>query len=205
MRRAIDAFTQHHELAPKTELLFKVKARRNHSLDGVTLNVVGKDSGVPVPIAEDGTFTVVHKQLEDKNAELVWNRKKESISFGPFIRTNKLMPNLRRLGDLRLECEVQWALFQDDFPFLKRNILRLAGGPCHSSYIAIFNGAEGKLTSATLISGERQQELRMGRDGSSFNPPLHDKSWSDDAVIKLQYATADTAVTPVIQADGKNM
>jgi hypothetical protein len=103
-----------------------------------------------------------------------------------------LKPDQRRLGDLRLECEVLWAIEYDDTPFIVRNSFRLLGGPCKSSKVAMTFGTPGRVASATIVAGERREALAVGKNRQSFRPPLHDTSWGDDAVIEFQFADANT-------------
>jgi hypothetical protein len=111
----LDAFEDHHALAPAvTELRFLLSARagtKPPSGDPLYLRIVGNGDPVPVPIAADGTFTIPRVQSAiDDDADLILNRKKGVLKGRPDIRSPGLPDNVRRLGDLRLECQVMVAI-----------------------------------------------------------------------------------------------
>ncbi len=98
----------------------------------------------------------------------------------PYVRSPQLAPNQRRLGDLRLECEMFWAFKYDDAPFVARNVVRALGGPCTTKKVSInFPADYMGLKSATLVHGELRLVLPLA--------PLSDQKLSNDAIILLEY------------------
>ena len=145
--------------------------------------------GAPVPLAADGGFTLTRdKTAYDANADLVSNKKRDTLRWRADIHTPGLPANVRRLGDLRLECEIRWAVEQDDLPFVRRNLFRLAGGPCHSSLIHVLYPVPRNLAAVQARSGARALEIRVTQDRQRYVPPLHDQSWEDDTLLTLTYA-----------------
>ncbi len=64
-----------------------------------------------LPVGSDALFDVPRSQQAwDANAELVLRRKRNEVRVWPYVRTPGLADNQRRLGDLRLECQVFVAL-----------------------------------------------------------------------------------------------
>ena len=189
MLQGLAAFDAKHQLAPTATLRFILSPRRpDVPMQGISLRLESAESAVPVDIAPDYTFSLpVSEAAQQANAELVLNRKVKTVRWFPHIRSAALAPNQRRLGDLRLECEVLWAIDYDTIPFLIRNMIRALGGPCHMSKGKFSFSAPAKLISATLVAGERRAPLEVS--GYQFTPPLHEKSWADDSLIELVFAT----------------
>ena len=195
MLSGMDVFDSKHELAPNAELRFILLPRRpDVVMQGLALTLDGGDTSIPIPLAEDNTF-VLPRLAGAKNSELelYLNRKAKSVRWFPHVRTRLLLPTQRRLGDLRLECEVLWGVDKNTLPFFARNSIRALGGPCNFSKFKISFQEPRKLVSATLVSGDRRLSLPVSNNGESFIPPLHDKAWNDDSLIDLVFETAASA------------
>ncbi len=192
MLKGVAAFEKHRSLASKAELRFILRSQLPElALQDVTLRIAGPDVSIPIPIAENGTFAVpVNEKAAAENADMLLNQKKEAMRWRPYIRTPGLGSDKRRLGDVRLECEVFWAIEQEQQSFFTRNAMNLAGGLCKSSMVRFSYSLHAKLQAATLVSGERHMKLPLAQDGKGFIPPLHDESWNNDAIIELRYVDA---------------
>ncbi|MFZ6734431.1 hypothetical protein ACO0LG_21045 [Undibacterium sp. Ji42W] len=83
------------------------------------------------------------------------------------------MPDVRRrLGDLRLECVIWWAMENDDMAYEMRNLFRFLGGVCQSSIMDISYWSPKKLSAAYLVSKDRREKIRISKDGLQFISPL---------------------------------
>lgn len=186
--KGLNAYESHLAQAPSSTFRFQLMPQKTDvSLHDVGLRIVTDDSSIVIPVASDGGFTLLRdKKADDDNADILTNQKKGSFRWRPEVRSSELAANTRRLGDLRLECEIRWAVEYDELPFLRRNMFRAAGGPCHSSMINVIYVAPFKSSTATLVSGERKTALTVFADGQRYSPPLHEKSWNDDAVIVFE-------------------
>ncbi|WP_409026994.1 hypothetical protein OX462_21190 [Janthinobacterium sp. SUN098] len=190
MLKGLDAYADHQRLAPGAPLRFMlIPATPKARLEGVTLHLSADNLSIPVPLAADGGFTLTRdKTAYDANADLVSNKKRDTVRWRADIHTPGLPQNVRRLGDLRLECEIRWAVEQDDLPFVRRNLFRLAGGPCHSSLIHVPFPVFRKLLAVQARSGERTLDIRITEDRQRYVPPLHDVNWDDNTLLTLTYA-----------------
>ena len=95
-------------VAPDASLRFKLLPRKpGTDMDHIVLEVIGSAFSYAVPIAPDHTFVLERdvKAMEE-DAVVSTNRKRLSMTWRTEIRTPGLPPHIRRLGDLRLECEV---------------------------------------------------------------------------------------------------
>jgi hypothetical protein len=130
------------------------------------------------------------------------------------VRTPGLQPNVRRLGDLRLECEVGIkAGLISNYPagfwgwldgLIPRN-----ESYCHRAAPRYVFFAERPIWSVTLVDGERREVLPVDMlyAGASRDPewkkdrhcdcsalfdrayfaPLGDSSWPDDTRVEIEY------------------
>ncbi|SDF63251.1 MULTISPECIES: hypothetical protein [unclassified Duganella] len=189
----LDAFDKYHNLAPGAALRFVLQPQKsNLSLADLKLRIAGDNSNIDVPIAADATFSLPRDAAAFKDdADLQLNIRKGLYRWRPDIHTPGIPPDQRRLGDLRLECEVRWAVDKFDTSFLARTYLSTLGGACHSSRSRVFSTASKPVRSVTLIDGERREQLKPERldakDPVRYAPPIHDESWSDDTIVKFEF------------------
>jgi hypothetical protein len=191
MLKGVDAFEAHRALAPKAPPNFKLVSDNGAvAFDTVSLTISGDHTSVPVALAPDGSFTLVRDQAAaDDNADLVSNKKKSQLGWHGDIHTPGVPDNARRLGDLRLECEISWAVTREDMSFLTRNGLGLLGGPCHTARIKLHYLAPKPLASATLVSGEGRLALTVDRKNPRvFQPVLADDGWNDDSLVVYEFS-----------------
>lgn len=222
MMAGADVFEENHQLAPNATLRFKLLRRLpDTNMDGIVLKIVGDTVSIPVPIAADNTFSLErNQQALDEDASVLPNRKAHSMTWRADIRTPGLPPNTRRLGDIRLECQVGFkaGLISEGVPLasaIGKQVLYLTGNLC--DHYLLFSDAP--LFKVTMVSGQRKMDISIDDmyGGLSYQPgvkvqlpfcdcqslidrtyllPLGDKSWPDDALIQFEYmendATAET-------------
>ncbi|MBC3873724.1 hypothetical protein [Undibacterium flavidum] len=198
MLKGLDAFEKYHAHAPQASPQFILKPRRlDVSLSGVNLRLASDESSRTIPLASDGSFVLPRdEQAASQRAELMINRKKEMFRWWPLVKSPGVATQHRRLGDLRLECEMFWAIHYDDLPFVARNLMRTVGGPCQTKKVILSFPAEWMgLQAATLVQGERRMNLAVDKDRSTYSITLYNPDFSDDALIELQF-DADVVTQP---------
>lgn len=207
----LDAFDARHGLAPDApQLLFQARTRSGKPLaamllqgapgaDPLVARLAG-DNGYALALAldEDGRFQVPRSQPAlDADAELRLSKKASDVRVWPYVRSPNLAANQRRLGDIRLECQVFVAIAKKEAPLhivLLGNAVMLGSDWCafmkdkDRSWDVAMPGALG---AAVLRDGGRSTELRV--KGSRFEVPIGDQSWSNDAIVEVQFAPADGA------------
>lgn len=193
----LDAFDRHHHLAPGVDALrFRVQPPRDPASDATVRVRLEGDGGFVLPIAPDvrGEYMVPRsEEAKAANSELVLNQKSSRYRIQPHVRTPGLPENVRRLGDLRLECKVWVAISKNEIGLMWtltiNGLLRTrdwctfldkgkAGYAFH---------VQERLVRAILHEGNRSALLESRR--RSFMAPLHDMSWSDEALVELEYET----------------
>jgi len=200
----LDKFDELHALAPAVpRLLFAARARNGGPLRGPVpaATLSADDFALALPVDADAQFEVPRsRQAWDARAELVLSRRRSEVRVWPAIRTPGLADNQRRLGDLRLECQVLVAVGKEEAPFwavaLGTSVM-LTGDWC-----SILKNKDrtwhvhmpAELASATLRDGERSVALKV--KGNAFAVPISDTGWSNDALVEVTYAPAEPAADP---------
>ena len=193
--RGLDTFEEKHaKLAPAAPLLFRlVAATPGATVGDVTMRIASDVTSLPVPINADGTFVMPrHQGAVDENADIFLNKKRGSYRWRPHFNTPNLAPNTRRLGDLRLECEVRWAVERAELSIIKRALIG-AMGACNSKHVIVQHLAPKPLLEYWLVSGARRQKYVPAKNEAKialqiYYVPLHDTSWPDDALVEFVYA-----------------
>ena len=225
MIAGMDRFEREHALAPQAALRFELLPRLpSTQLDGITLRVAGDTLSLPVAVAPDHTFALERNaQALKEDAALIASSKTSTLTWRARVRSPGVPANMRRLGDLRLECKVgvQAGLLSNNaqlFAWLGELFTdpdRVCGTP-QGNYLFF---SERPLFAVTLHDGARNEALpfdMLYAGGTqtpatlpfcdcqvlldrSFYAPLWDRSWSDDTLLELHYqddppGPADTAV-----------
>lgn len=195
MLKGVARYEEKHALAPGAQLRFILEPRRaDVDMQGIALRLEGEEAGLAIPLEERNVFSLPVGQgpLYDK-AELTVNRKAGSVRWIPYVRSAATSDTLRRLGDLRLACEVHWAIDKETLPFAMRTMMSAMGGPCNFvSQKGTYSFAEGRrITAATISFNGKSAPVPFS--GSSFTPPLREQDWSDDSMIALAFDNDQTA------------
>jgi hypothetical protein len=219
MVKGMELFDELHAIAPDATLRYKLLPRkRDTEMDGVALQIVGERFKAPVAVAADHTFTLARLQKAlDEDAVVRSERRAQSMTWRAEIRTPGLPSDTRRLGDLRLECQVGMeAGLVSQYPSVLGRLMDAVLGTaafCDRSYAPYLFFAERPLFGVTLIAGERRQSLSVGqlyagmaqgRTTKADLPhcdcealldrayilPLGDRRWPDDTRVELEYMDA---------------
>jgi hypothetical protein len=187
------AYDEHRALAPAAPRRFRLLRPDGHpagAADGLVLRLASDDSSVPVAIGADGVVDIARSQAAyDADATFILNRKSGAFGARPDIHTPGLPGNVRRLGDLRLECRVGVAIAKEQLPFLARaaiNTLMLGSDWCGRKDMHVAFPADRELEGATIRDGGRSAALEL--HGDAFMAPLGNRGWPDDALIELTFA-----------------
>jgi hypothetical protein len=222
MVKGMDLFEKLHALAPAASLRFKLLPRKHDTdMKGIVLEVLGDSVDIPVPVAPDGTFTLERNaQALAEDAVVTPNRKSRSMTWRTEIRTPGLPPDTRRLGDLRLECEVglEAGLVSNNATLIGRIADTLSDvlGYCQRKDARYLFFAERPLFAVRLVAGARREVLAIDKlyASASDDPglqqdlpycdcevlvdrtyfmPLGDRSWPDDTRVEFEYMEDDAA------------
>ena len=209
-------FEERRQLAPAAELRFKLIPRKpDAALENVVLKVEAESIVIPLKVAPDRTFALEKDRTALKeNADVTPNRRAGSMTWRADVRTPGLPPHTRRLGDLRLECEVGMkAGLISNYPkgFWGWLDERIAQKPeyCRRAEPRYLFFADHPLFGVTLVHGERREALPVDMlyGGATRDPdwkkdkhcdcealfdrayfvPLGDATWPDDTLVEIEY------------------
>ncbi|WP_280151448.1 hypothetical protein [Piscinibacter sp. XHJ-5] len=216
MIRGMDHFERARAaLAPHASLRFKLLPRKpGTDMDRIVLEVIGSTFAYEVPVGPDHTFVLARdpKALQE-DAVVSPNRRRLSMTWRTEIRTPGVPAGSRRLGDLRLECQVG---LEADLVSNSSPIGRIADlftdtmSYCDSKEAKYLFFAERPLFSVTLVAGARREVLpidqlyAMASDDPGLGDdlpycdcemlidrtyflPLGDHSWPDDTRVEFEY------------------
>ncbi|MYM87000.1 hypothetical protein GTP91_07370 [Rugamonas sp. FT82W] len=195
MLSGLDAFDSQHALAPDAQQLrFRLHAKKKApagSFDSLVVRLSGSETDIPVPLAADHSFALPRSaEAERDNADVVLNQKKSYYGWMPDVRSAGVPADMRRLGDIRLECRVLVAIAKNYIPFLLRatiNTLMLTTDWCSFKDFNMSMRSDRAIASATLVEGAHRLELKVDEDGKIYSVPLNDKTYSNDALIELTF------------------
>ncbi|WP_425254547.1 hypothetical protein ACPJXG_13470 [Janthinobacterium sp. NFX145] len=195
MLKGVKRFEEKHALAPGAQLRFILEPRRaDVDMHALALRLESDEAGMAIPLNERNIFSLPVEQgpLYEK-AELSVNRKAGSVRWIPYVRSAATSDTIRRLGDLRLACEVHWAIDKDTLPFAMRTAMGALGGPCNFvSQKGTYSFSEPRrITAATISYNGKSAPVPFS--GTSFTPPLREQDWGDDSVVELTFDDAQTA------------
>ena len=198
MIAGMDRFERSRALAPQAALRFQLLPRLPTTrLDGISLRVVGDTVALPVTVAPDHTFTLDrNSQALREDAALIASSKTSTLTWRAQVRSPRVPPGMRRLGDLRLECKVLVATAKEELGFWLTsmiNTLLLTTDWCSHEKIQLSTTAERRIATATLLHGEQRVPLKLNSESTSYTPPLGNKTYPDDALIDVRYADEPAA------------
>lgn len=199
----LDAFDKYRRLAPDApELRFRLSPASTQSsidLKSIVLQLRSDNLSIPVPVAADGTFVLPrNRAAEDENADLVLNKTKGQVRGRPEVRTAGIPENMRRLGDLRLECEVYFAIAKHEMNIVQRAAIAaatLGRGPCQSKRMRMGFPAIDTIRALTLVSEDKRVPLKTGMpnfSGRHYFPPIGDKEWPDDTLLEFEFGQTES-------------
>jgi hypothetical protein len=215
----LDKFDELHALAPAVpQLLFQARTRAGSLLDPALLQgapaaagkpateplgakLSGEDYALPLSLDDAGRFQVPRSEPAwNADAELRLSKKHSEVRVWPHVRSPGLADNQRRLGDIRLECQVFVSIAKKEAPLhlvLLGNAVMLGSDWC--GFMKDKDRTWGvampaRLSAAVLREGARSTPLRVR--GQRFHVPIGDNSWSNDAIVEVSFAPpAESAQT----------
>jgi hypothetical protein len=194
MLAGLDAFDEYHDLAPNADKVYfrlKLNKEGHETPENVSLHITGDTVSIPVPIAPDGTFTVPRsEQADNEDADLVLNKPKKDYLMHIGIFSPGVPENMRRLGDLRLECEVGMAMAKNKINFFLRATIStwlLTNHWCRTDKFKMPVFADRPISSAVIINGGQRTVLVVLKGGYGYEAPINDKNYPDDDLIEFQF------------------
>ena len=216
MVRGMDLFDAQRSVSPNGTLRFRLLPRRpDTNMKSIEMEVIGSTVAFAVAVSPDATFTLERNtKAFDENAQVIPNRKAQSMTWRSDIRTPGLPPGTRRLGDLRLECRVgmEAGLISNSSNIIGRMTQAVLDTPayCDRKAPLYLFFADRPLFSVALSFGNRREVLSIdklyasARDDPGLKNdlpycdcevlvdrtyvlPLGDLIWPDDTLVEFEY------------------
>lgn len=190
--RGIKIFEELHSLAPETHLTFILRPQ----IDGIdfgklTMALENDDFRRPISVNANGIFKLPNDPIAaKKNAEVSINQKRNLFKWNFLaIRTPGLAPNERRIGDLRLTCEVyvameKWTKIRVEFGLTDEVF---SSSVCQNDQIFWTFYEPQILKSAAIVNGSYRRELDLTPDRFGFSVFLGAPLMNNDSVIVLEF------------------
>lgn len=188
IQKALTAQHDNPQLAPQARMRWALIARDGSPVIApVPITIAGTNGHIGVAQDSDGLFELpaAVPELGD-DVELRIGVKRSDVRLVPFVDTGGDAAS-RRLGDLRLECEMGWRLEYDDIPFALKAAMTLMGSPCRSKNFGMPIHVRHRLESATVMREGQPVALKLGWRAMAFYAPLHDAGLGNDTPIALTY------------------
>lgn len=201
MLRGVEKFESLRAQAPNAVLRFRMYGTER-DVKVQTLNLALQSESLKLPLAHDDNASFVlpvNENARSEDAALVANRRTGSVYWKPQVSTPGLPADTRRLGDLRVQCQVTYAsgLQHGGIALLSKMM-----GQCGPN-VPFFFLAEREIFAVTVQAPGRQLHLfgpalpehavsKLARQRNRyFHPPIEDGQWPDDALVRIYYVDGD--------------
>lgn len=199
MLAGLDAFDEEHALAPAApEVRFRLRPKSSKpdaDLDDLKLRIALNEGSIPLPLAADHSFVLPRNaQALRENGDLLLNKHKGAYRWQADVFSAAVPANMRRLGDLRLECRVEVAVIKAEVSFWIRalvNSFLLTSDWCSVDKVHFSTYVARRLKAVWLIQGEERIALELSDFGMGYKAPAGDKAYPDSTLIALEYADQD--------------
>ena len=171
---------QRDRFAPNSSLRFVASMTRDEpATRPITLRLTDGTRSVPIVLDTDGGFTL--PTLPDGKWWLEGNHGPRQLRIRPLVLSPGSDRYDRRLGDVRLQCRVLWAMGKADAPLIAAPLVGLvdAAGACDSRRIGFYERTPRPIQTATLVENARVVPLRTMKDRRSYQMPTAGRSFGD--------------------------
>ncbi|MES2048426.1 MAG: hypothetical protein V4447_08500 [Pseudomonadota bacterium] len=200
MQKGMKAYNEKHSLAPDSELYFiLIPKSKSVGVQGLTMRLASDDTSTNIPIDASGKFQLPYIELKkDDEYDLILNKPKGQFLIKPYVKSANLPDDVKRMGDLRLECQVRWAIEKQDVSVVFSTYVKLlaSGNPCTSRTVAVHFFAPNNIDSITLDTTKTKLSFRVSSD-RDYTVPLWDAELNDDGLLKYERSTASTHKQPM--------
>ena len=211
---ALDYFEKNHTEAPSAVLKFRLVPTHQFDVSSLTVKIKAGNEVIPLTLDPDLTFAIPRiERLRDKDAYVVVNKNSDNFVWRTYVQTPGLPPDQRRLGDLRVECRINFKSGLERFmgpggPIVGPLYATKMDDPCYAptiDYPTFFTFRP--VFNVTISDGSKQLTLKtkyLWRSGSqdvvvalpfvtnfirtySYAPPVRDGSWSNDSMLSFEF------------------
>lgn len=170
--------------APASTLYFEVRPAARRMGLGARLALRAK--GAVVPIVPDAERRFVLPKLSGEDWELVGDCYDGALAISPLVMSPGTSAADRRLGDMRVQCDVSWQIVQETMSAARGVFVDAIGG-CKSSQTAIYASSARPVAQASVVDGAVTRPVPISADRMSYSVPLYDKRLPDSARVRFRF------------------
>lgn len=195
MLKGLKVYQEMKHLAPDSELYF-ILVPKNEEVraEGVTMRLASDETSLPIPIDATGKFQLPLLELKSEDEyDLILNRPKGQFHIAAYVKSANLPDSTKRMGDLRLECQVRWAIEKQDVSIIFSTHVKLfaSGNPCSTRVVSVYFFAPKGIDSISLDTPKQTRSFKIGSDGR-YTVPLRETDISDDSLVRYAKNAAAT-------------
>lgn len=194
MLKGLLAYQDKRQHAPDSELYFiLIPKKKEMRLEGLTMRLVSDETSTSIAVDTGGKFQLPLIELKNDNEyDLILNRPKGQFYIKPYVKSANLTPDIKRMGDLRLECQVRWAIEKQDVSVVFSTYVKLlsGGNPCEARTVAVYFFAPIGVEAVTFDTPKKKYVIPVNSEGK-YTLPLEDKSISDDVLVSFVRSNAE--------------
>lgn len=173
------------QAAPASLLYFEARSDRDRpSGASMLLELVSKGRGVPVQLDAAGRFVL--PDARGGGGDLVGRCHRGALAVGPLVMSPGTTAADRRLGDLRLECEVSWAITREALGDMAGAFVA-APESCKSARGTIYATSARRIREATVMTGAFALPVALSPGGRRYRLPAADKRLPDAARVRFRF------------------
>ena len=186
LRLALRAYrTGRPARAPDSTLFFETAAdarRAGVTVSSLRLRSLGRS--LPIPADAQGRFTLPARSGEDWTIDGPCHDG--ALPIAPLVISPGTTEADRRLGDMRLQCDVGWAIAEQRVS-LAAGAFRRVTGACKGTRAALHAAAPRPIARADVVAGAAMRPVRVSADGLRYSVPLGDGKLPDSARVRFRF------------------
>lgn len=171
--------------APGSTLFFEADpGARRAGVTPASLRI--RDRGVVTRVHADAYGRFVIPAAAGKDWEISGPCHDGALAISPLVMSPGTSAEDRRLGDMRLQCEVGWQIVKQQLGAASGVFMALIGG-CKSSRMAIYTGSARPIAEASVVGGASATPVTVSADGTRYRVPVGDKKLPDDTRVRFRF------------------
>jgi hypothetical protein len=196
MLKGLMAYQEKQSHAPNSELYFiLIPKSKKVGVQGLTMRLASDETSINIPIDAEGKFQLPLIALKhDDEYDLILNKPKGQFYIKPYVKSANLPEDSKRLGDIRLECQVRWAIERQDVSVVFSSYVKLfgSGNPCTSRAVSVYFFAPNDVKLVTLETAKSKFSFDVNANGQ-YPLPVWNTELSDEGVLKYERSLGSVA------------
>lgn len=182
IKAALKEFSINRErFAPRGKLYFQVW--KNSSQDRSNLHIAIKSGAIITDLPIDGDQKFVIPDLPGDDWSLVANKRQEQIVIIPVVMSPETTDDNRLLGDLRLQCRVNWAISSTEVSVFVKGMFSASGG-CSGRKFAYYATSNRPISSAVASNDRISKPLQIWRS-NKYRVPVGDRELGNETRVRI--------------------